>query len=62
MLQAINRKVKGIWKEEDGLGTLEVILIIGVTLIIALIFKKQITSLVTNLLTSVTSKSEEFFK
>ncbi|WP_172252002.1 Flp1 family type IVb pilin [Saccharibacillus deserti] len=62
MLQAIGSKVKGFWKEEEGLGTLEVILIIGVTLIIALIFKKQITALVTNLLSSVNTKSEEFFK
>ncbi|CAM3486074.1 MULTISPECIES: Flp1 family type IVb pilin [Saccharibacillus] len=62
MLQAIGNKAKRIWREEDGLGTLEVILIIGITLIIALIFKKQITTLVTNLLASVTSKSQEFFK
>ncbi|CAM4367187.1 Flp1 family type IVb pilin [Saccharibacillus endophyticus] len=62
MLQAIGNKVKGVWKEEKGLGTLEVILIIGVTLIIALIFKTQITTLVNKLLESVTKKSEDFFK
>ncbi|WP_172197688.1 Flp1 family type IVb pilin [Saccharibacillus qingshengii] len=62
MLQVIGSKVKGFWKEEEGLGTLEVILIIGVTLIIALIFKTQITALVNKLLSSVNTKSEEFFK
>ncbi|MCM3172790.1 MULTISPECIES: Flp1 family type IVb pilin [Paenibacillus] len=61
MLELMNNKVNGFWKEEDGLGTLELILIIGVIIIIALIFKKQITELVTNLLGKVTKKSDEFF-
>lgn len=62
MLQAIGNKVKGVWREEEGLGTLEVILIIGVTLIIALLFKTQITNLVKGLLTSVDTKSKSFFE
>ncbi|GGN99408.1 Flp1 family type IVb pilin [Saccharibacillus kuerlensis] len=62
MLQAIGKKFKGVWKEEEGLGTLEVILIIGVTLIIALLFKKQITELVKGLLQSVDTKSKSFFE
>ncbi|OWA34442.1 hypothetical protein B9G55_19300 [Saccharibacillus sp. O16] len=61
MLQAIGKKVKGFWKEDDGLGTLEVILIIGITLIIALIFKKEIKTLVESLLGKVSTKSNEFF-
>ncbi|MCG7377345.1 hypothetical protein MH215_10090 [Paenibacillus sp. ACRSA] len=61
MLELMNNKVNGFWKEEDGLGTLELILIIGVIIIIALIFKKQITELVTDLLGKVTKKSDEFF-
>ncbi|NGZ76009.1 Flp1 family type IVb pilin [Saccharibacillus alkalitolerans] len=62
MLQAIGNKVKGVWKEEDGLGTLEVILIIGITLIIALLFKTQITNLIKSLLQSVDTKSKSFFE
>ncbi|KQY84272.1 hypothetical protein ASD24_10955 [Paenibacillus sp. Root52] len=61
MLKLLNNKVNSFWKEEDGLGTLELILIIGVIIIIALIFKKQITELVTNLLSKVTKKSDDFF-
>ncbi|MCM3783592.1 hypothetical protein M3231_11440 [Neobacillus mesonae] len=61
MLEVWTRRMKGFWKEEDGLGTLEMILIIGVILIIALIFKDQIQALVENLLENVTSKSNEFF-
>ena len=46
MLELMKSKVTGFWKEEDGLGTLELILIIGVIIIIALIFKDQIKKLV----------------
>nr|WP_154958496.1 Flp1 family type IVb pilin [Paenibacillus xylanexedens] len=55
-------KVAAFWKEEEGLGTLELILIIGVIIIIALIFKDQIKKLVTRLLVNVSSKSDEFFE
>lgn len=61
MLELMKSKVIGFWKEEDGLGTLELILIIGVIIIIALIFKKQITELITSLLSKVDTKSNEFF-
>ncbi|KOY15496.1 Flp1 family type IVb pilin [Paenibacillus xylanivorans] len=61
MLDLMKSKVTGFWKEEDGLGTLELILIIGVIIIIALIFKKQITELITSLLSKVDTKSNEFF-
>ncbi|MFD1136064.1 Flp1 family type IVb pilin [Paenibacillus urinalis] len=61
MLALCKRKLADFWNEEDGLGTLEMILIIGVILIVALIFKDQIQALVENLLESVTNKSNEFF-
>jgi Flp pilus assembly pilin Flp len=62
MLELMKSKVTGFWKEEDGLGTLELILIIGVIIIIALIFKDQIKKLVERLLTNVSNKSNEFFE
>ncbi|WP_413376212.1 Flp1 family type IVb pilin [Paenibacillus taichungensis] len=62
MLELMKNKVTGFWKEEDGLGTLELILIIGVIIIIALIFKDQIKTLVTRLLGQVSDKSNEFFE
>ncbi|MBY0205771.1 hypothetical protein NKT34_19020 [Paenibacillus polysaccharolyticus] len=58
----MKNKVAAFWKEEEGLGTLELILIIGVIIIIALIFKDQIKKLVTRLLVNVSSKSDEFFE
>lgn len=35
--------VKGFFKEEDGMGTVEVVLILAVLVTIALIFRKTIT-------------------
>lgn len=50
MMEVLKNKVNAFWKEADGLGTLELILIIGVIIIIAVIFKDQIKTLVTDLL------------
>ncbi|WP_336759555.1 Flp1 family type IVb pilin [Paenibacillus sp. USHLN196] len=61
MMDVLKNKVNAFWKEEDGLGTLELILIIGVIIIIALIFKDQITALIKSLLSKVDTKSNEFF-
>lgn len=61
MLQAIGNKFKGVWKEEDGLGTLEIILIIAVTVVIALVFKKQIKTLMDSLFVSLSTQTTDFF-
>ncbi|SDC98947.1 Putative Flagellin, Flp1-like, domain [Paenibacillus sp. CF095] len=61
-MEVLKNKVNAFWEEEDGLGTLELILIIGVIIIIALIFKDQIKKLVERLLTNVSNKSNEFFE
>ncbi|MBE7680947.1 MULTISPECIES: Flp1 family type IVb pilin [Paenibacillus] len=62
MQEILKSKASTFWNEEDGLGTLELILIIGVIIIIALIFKDQIKTLVTRLLGQVSKKSDEFFE
>lgn len=45
------------WTEEDALGTVELILIIVVLISLVMIFKTQLTSLVTNILSKITSQS-----
>ncbi|ANF98714.1 hypothetical protein AR543_08555 [Paenibacillus bovis] len=52
--------IQNFWKEEDGIGTLEMVLIIAVILIIALAFKSKITEVVDNMLKYMGQKSEEF--
>jgi Flp pilus assembly pilin Flp len=36
--------IKAFWKDEQGLGTLEILLIVAVLVAIAIIFRKWITS------------------
>lgn len=50
--------LKRFVKEEDALATVEIILIIVVLVGLVIIFKKQLVSLVNNLLSTITSKSK----
>ena len=43
--------------EEDGVGVVEIILILVVLIGLVIIFKKQLTSLVKNILSKITSQS-----
>ena len=51
----------GTWQtclaEEDGVGVGEIILILVVLISLVVIFKNQLTSLVTNILAKITSQS-----
>lgn len=60
MLELIRVKAKGLWRNEDGLGMLEMILIIAVIVIIAVIFRDQLKEIIENLLGKASSKTDEF--
>lgn len=47
------------WAEEDGMGTVEVILIIVVLVGLVLIFRKQLTTLVNDLFKKITKQANE---
>lgn len=49
--------VKAFFKDETGATTVEIILIIVVLISLVIIFKKQLTSVVTNILSKITSQS-----
>ena len=48
---------KEFWYEEDGVGVIEIILILVVLISLVAIFKNQLTSLINSLLSKVTSQS-----
>jgi Flp pilus assembly pilin Flp len=50
-------KVKEFLSEENGMGTVEVILIIVVLISLVLIFKNQITQIVNNIFKKIKSES-----
>ena len=52
-------KIKEFIRDEDGIGVVEVILILVVLIGLVLIFKKQITSLVSSIFNKVTTQSDQ---
>lgn len=52
--------IKNFWNDEEGLGTLEIILIAAVLVGVALIFKDTLTGWVNSLLAKITGKVESF--
>ena len=58
--QAKEESLKGLrelWTEEEGMGTVEVILIIVVLVGLVLIFRKQLTELVNSLFGKITKQA-----
>lgn len=58
--KARGQKLKGLrqlWTEEDGMGTVEIILIIVVLVGLVLIFRDQLTSLVNGLFVKITQQT-----
>lgn len=49
--------VRSFFKEEDGVGVVEIILILVVLISLVIIFKKQLTGVVNNILSKITSQS-----
>ena len=53
------KNFKDFWVEEDGMGTVEVILIIVVLVGLVLIFKEQITKIVNSIFSKITSQTKK---
>lgn len=61
-LQAMKQKAKAFWKNEDGIGTLEVLLIIAVIVAIFLLFRTFIMEQVEKLMSRAGGKIEDATK
>ena len=57
MTRQAGEDLKRFIEEEDGVGVVEIILILVVLISLVAIFKKQLTSLIKSLLSKVTSNS-----
>ncbi|MCC8151952.1 MAG: hypothetical protein LIO96_11005 [Lachnospiraceae bacterium] len=51
------REVKRFFMEEDGIGTVEIILILVVLIGLILIFKEQLTTLVKNTFSNISNQA-----
>lgn len=54
-------EIKSFLIEEDGIGVIEVVLILVVLIGLVLIFKKQINTLLENIFKQINSKSKEVY-
>ena len=55
-------KLKELMKDEQGITTVEIILILGVLIALVLIFKEQMTNIVNNIFKTITSQSNKILK
>ncbi|WP_025682417.1 Flp1 family type IVb pilin [Paenibacillus maysiensis] len=60
MMTLVAGSIRKLYKDEDGLGTLEMILIIAILIAVAIIFKDQIKKIVEGLLKKADKKSNDF--
>lgn len=51
--------LKELWMDEQGIGTVELILILVVLIGLVLLFKKQITQLMTDIFNTITAETKK---
>lgn len=56
MRQSMKNMVKAFWKDESGVGVVEMILILVVLIGLVLIFKRQLTNIVNGIFDTINSK------
>lgn len=62
--KAMEMKMKRIWsrlKDESGVGVVEVILILVVLITLVLLFKAELTTLLSNILAEITQKTQQVY-
>lgn len=55
-------KIKNFMKDEQGITTVEIILILVVLIALVLIFKEQMTEIVNNIFKTITTQSGKILK
>ena len=55
----MGKLIKNFLKEEDGMGVVEIVLIIIVLISLVIIFKSQITSLINTILSKMTKTAKQ---
>lgn len=51
--------LKEIWMDDEGIGTVEIILILVVLIGLVLLFKKQLTTLMNDIFRTITSETKK---
>jgi Flp pilus assembly pilin Flp len=61
-MQKIKEMVKKFWNDEEGIGMVEILLIVAVIIALALVFKKQIMDMVDNMFTKNNEKMKDLLE
>ncbi|UHA72066.1 Flp1 family type IVb pilin [Paenibacillus sp. 481] len=60
-MQSVTQMWKRLWSEEDGLGMVEIVVIIAVIVVLALVFRTQITEFLTSLISRAKGETDKIF-
>ena len=60
-MEMVKKELRAFLKEEDGVGVIEMVLILVVLIGLVIIFKKQITTLLNNVFKEINSQSKEVY-
>ncbi len=60
-MKRVWQEVQSFWRDEDGVGVIEIVLILVVLIGLVIIFKKQINTLLENIFKQINSKSKEVY-
>ena len=60
-MERIKKELAAVLKVEDGVGVIEIVLILVVLIGLVIIFKKQITTLLNNVFKEINSQSKEVY-
>ena len=57
----LGKENREFWKDEQGVGVIELVLVLVVLIGLVIIFKKQITTLLQNIFKEINSQSKEVY-
>ena len=57
----LGKEIREFWKDEQGVGVIELVLVLVVLIGLVSIFKKQITTLLQNIFKEINSQSKEVY-
>ena len=60
-MEVVKKELMAFLKEEDGVGVIEIVLILVGLIGLVIIFKKQITTLLNNVFKEINSQSKEVY-
>lgn len=60
-MRRLGEEIKAFFRQEDGVGVIEVVLLLVVVIGLVLIFKTQITSLLNNVFKEINKQSKEVY-